>query len=64
MAIVQFIIVMQVMAETLMPLWQHAKIATPEFRVHNETKVGYGKMKGQSTLTKRTDFNLFIFVYG
>ncbi len=52
MAVVLFIIVMQAMAETLIPLWIEAEIATPEFRFHKESKSCYGKMKGQSTTTK------------
>jgi hypothetical protein len=63
MAAVLFIIVMQAMAETLTPLWQHAEIVTPEFRFHKETKSCYGKMKGQCTTTKGTAFNLFLSLY-
>jgi hypothetical protein len=63
MAAVLFIIVMQAMAETLTPLWNEAGIVTPEFRFHKETKSCYGKMKGQSTNTKGTAFNLFLSLY-
>jgi hypothetical protein len=63
MAAVLFIIVMQAMAETLMPLWMEAEIAMPEFRFHKETKSWYGKIKGQSTTTKGTTFKLFLSLY-
>jgi hypothetical protein len=46
MAAVLFILVMQAMTETLTPLLEEAKIATPEFRFHKETRAFYGKMKG------------------
>jgi hypothetical protein len=36
------------------------EIATPEFRFHKETKPCYGRMKGHSTTTKVTAFNLFL----
>ena len=36
---------------------------TPEFRFHKETKLCYGKMKGQDTKTKGTAFNLFLLLY-
>jgi hypothetical protein len=56
MAAVLFILVMQAMAETLTPLWEEAKIATPEFRFHKERRAFCGKMKGQNVKTKGTMF--------
>jgi hypothetical protein len=35
----------------------------PEFRFHKQTKSCYGKIKGQSTTTKGTAFNLFLSLY-
>jgi exonuclease III len=63
MAAVLFILVMQAMAETLSPLWEDAKIATPEFRFHKETRAFYGKMKGQNVKTKGSIFELFLSLY-
>jgi hypothetical protein len=47
-----WLIVMQAMSETLIPLWQQAKIVTPELRFDKESKSCYGKMKEQNTTTK------------
>ena len=52
------------MTETLMPLWQEAEIATPEYRFHKETRACYGKLKGQNKKTKGTACNLFLSLYG
>jgi hypothetical protein len=63
MASVLFILMMQATAETLTPLWEEAKIATPEFRFHKETRAFYRKMKGQNVKTKGTMFELFLSLY-
>jgi hypothetical protein len=54
---------MQAMAETLMTLRQQVEIMMPEFRFYQDTRVYYGRMKGQSLTAEGTTFDLYLWLY-